>query len=97
MGGDLDPFTPNVPGGETVTANDHEHYDLTPYIADGSTSIAVHTLNPSGDDNIFLETFLVSGVASINPPPPTAPEPASLLLIGTGIVGLSLVRRKKAN
>jgi len=78
VGGDNDPYSPLLPS----IANDHERYDITPYINTGDTSITVDTLNPSNDDNIFLEVFQLTGTATINQP---APEPASLTLLGGGL------------
>lgn len=95
VGGFNDPFSPLLPS----YAADHERYNLTPYITAGDTTIAVNTKNPSGDDNIFLAQFYVSGSASINEPPPpdTTPsvsEPATVTLLGLGIMGLALRRRR---
>jgi len=64
----------------------------------GDTSGTLNTLNASGDDNIFLEVFDISGTAAINAPlPPTGPapvsEPGTLLLLGSGLMGLAGVRQ----
>lgn len=39
---------------------DDELYGLKPFVMSGDTQIAVHTLNPSNDDNIFLAYFVTS-------------------------------------
>ncbi|HEY4930122.1 MAG TPA: PEP-CTERM sorting domain-containing protein [Terriglobales bacterium] len=71
---------------------DHESYDLVACAGvTGATTVNVSTVNPSGDDNIFEESFWVAGQASVS----TTPEPGTLVMFGSGIVGLAgLLRRK---
>ena len=82
VGGFDDPFSPFLP----TYDEDHERYNLVPYITNGDTTISVRTVNPSGDDNIFLAVFHVTGEAGINEPPPdaTVPEPGTLSLLAIG-------------
>jgi len=86
--------------GDTDVSTDHELYNISSLIlpADGDT-VTLTTVNPSGDDNIFLETFDVNGLAGFNapPPPPTGatPEPGTLSLLGLGISGISLYIKKR--
>ena len=83
MGGYDDPFSPLLPS----YADDHERYDLQPYITIGDMSIVVNTANPSFDDNVFLATFWVTGEGGINQPAPV-PEPSTLTLLGLGAIAV---------
>ncbi len=51
------PTTPHIP--------DDELYSLLPFITNTTTTIQVHTVNPSTDDNIFFAYFNISGTAIV--------------------------------
>ena len=91
VGGFDDPYSPVNP----TYDQDHERYNLVPFITAGDTSIRVDTINPSGDDNIFLAIFHVSGRGGVNAPPPTnqVPVPGTLALVGLGLAALGARRR----
>jgi hypothetical protein len=61
VGSYKDTYSPHLP---TYT-QDKEKYNLKQYITNGSSSIKVDTLNPSGDDNVFLAVFQVTGSATV--------------------------------
>jgi hypothetical protein len=44
---------------------DDELYDLKPFMPAAATAIGVDTVNPSGDDNILLAAFTLSGVTAV--------------------------------
>jgi hypothetical protein len=89
------PYTGGTPGFPQTDYNaDHESYDLSPFITNGDTSIGINTVNASRDDNIFLEVYNVSGVASVNDG--GVPEPATwaMFLLGFGAIGWTLRSRR---
>jgi hypothetical protein len=90
VGGFDDPYSTLLPS----IANDHERYDLTNYIANGSSSIQITTRNPSNDDNIFLAMFYVQGEATVDDGT-EVPEPATLGLVAAGLLGTVSLRRRR--
>jgi hypothetical protein len=90
------PYTGGTPGfPQTNYSADHEAYDLAPFIANGSTTVTLNTVNASLDDNIFLEVFDVSGVATITA---GVPEPSTWAMMILGFCGLGFMAyRRKQN
>lgn len=74
---------------------DDELYSLIPFLKDGDTVINFTTSNPSNNDNVFFAAFTTLGEAFVGPPPPQVPEPSTLLLLGSGLIGLGYFGRKR--
>lgn len=91
VGGFNDPFSAMLP----AYGDDHERYNLVPQVSLGDTQISVRTNNPSNDDNIFVAMMYVNGEAKIENPDDTVPEPSTYAMLGTGLLGLILARRRR--
>lgn len=99
VGDNNDPFSTLLP----AYVDDHERYNLAPYITAGDTSIQVDTVNPSGDDNIFLAVFYTAGTAGANEQPPVIATPVPTLSplnlvfmsLALGLLGLAGLARKR--
>jgi hypothetical protein len=89
-GADDDPFTPAACTGLPCIGLDHERYNLQNVLNVGDSSALIHTVNPSNNDNIYLEVFDFAGVAVVQ-----TPEPASLGLLGAALAGFGLFGRRR--
>lgn len=78
------------PGGDRFY--DDELYNLAAFLNEGATLITIDTLNPSADDNVFFMGLTTLGEASAGP---SVPEPATIFLLGSGLIGLVGLGRKK--
>ena len=64
MGGVGD-LTDNPVDPNNQTGVDDELYNLSPFLAQGVTSIEVKTSNPSQDDDLFLAVISISARATV--------------------------------
>jgi len=61
------PADPNGIGCNSfIVGDDDELYDIAGFVNDGDTGVTVTTLNPSGDDNIFVAHLLLDFAAVVN-------------------------------
>jgi hypothetical protein len=77
----------DVPTNNASYANDHELYDLRPFLHTGDTSFSIVTNNPTNDDNIFFGSlYITSKISGVTP---GVPEPDSVLMVlaGLGVIG----------
>jgi hypothetical protein len=85
----------DTPANGQSYANDHELYDLKPFLHTGDTSFSIYTINPTSDDNIFFSSLYLTGnISGITPGIPE-PESYAMMLAGLGLLGFAARRRKQ--
>ncbi len=76
---------------EITTAGDARIYQLTPFALSGVWNTAGFPLTPGGDRK-NLSHFDLFGIEQATT---NVPEPSAMLLLGLGLTGLALIRRRR--
>jgi hypothetical protein len=97
MANPSDPFC--QAGNSQCTTTDDELYGIASFLNQGVTQVSITMSNPSNNDSIFLAILQITGAQGPLPPPPPPPPPpgvpgpATLTLLGVGLLGLIAANR----
>jgi hypothetical protein len=83
----------DTPANNQSYANDHELYNLAPFLHTGDTAFTIFTQNPTNDDNIFFASlYTTAQITSVN----GVPEPSTwaMMILGFAGIGFMTYRRK---